>query len=611
MLEATLSEQGDTAIWYTNSDLSTGKSIGASYQPSQADVNYFVVAQSYSCVSPYDTIKVKTFPTAPPTIQVDYESLCHNMVSTLRANGKNISWYSGVNQTFLSSGQNSITYKWSAPGAHIFFATQRSMTPDGLTSCTSAPDTKTIIDKAIPKAISVTPVTLCDNWTLVPFATDYSGTNDSIIWQNSSGVNLYIGKTYTPKKADLIPGQVMTYTATVRENGCYSDAALALYTVQKMVPAPAISQSPNPFCIGSSAPLQIIINSTLPYYWLDQNNNPTRPDSVLAKAQNPGSYIIKAYQTDVDGTCHSAIDSFVVHSYKTPNPTIVGKDSVCENSYSVAYNITVDDQDAANNYKWSVTGNVNNNAVNNNQSFNRTFDFISPGIDTISVVETSKEGCSNSAIKVVKTAPKPKPLFSTDTPGQEGEIYFFNNSDQEPITNGSYIEQIHDKYFWNFGRPSDKLIEIGDSLGTLDNPIKQNYDYGYWKVTLLATNNFGCQDSYEKDIFINISVGLYVPNTLVPESPSAQLRLFKPVGFNLKSYKISIYDTWGNLIWYSDKLVDGSPAEGWDGTANGQILKMDSYIYKIEAEFKNGQKWEGNKRNNGKSTNFGNVLLMR
>ncbi|MBK8805917.1 MAG: hypothetical protein IPO21_04380 [Bacteroidales bacterium] len=41
---------------------------------------------------------------------------------------------------------------------------------------------------------------------------------------------------------------------------------------------------------------------------------------------------------------------------------------------------------------------------------------------------------------------------------------------------------------------------------------------------------------------------------------------FQPKGYNLESYELWIYDKWGNLLWYTDKLTDkGEPAEAWDG----------------------------------------------
>ena len=65
------------------------------------------------------------------------------------------------------------------------------------------------------------------------------------------------------------------------------------------------------------------------------------------------------------------------------------------------------------------------------------------------------------------------------------------------------------------------------------------------------------------------------------------------------------------MLWYSDKLIGGNPGEGWDGKYNGEVLKMDTYIWKIEATFLDGTEWEGVKESNGKYKKMGNVLLLR
>jgi gliding motility-associated-like protein len=115
-----------------------------------------------------------------------------------------------------------------------------------------------------------------------------------------------------------------------------------------------------------------------------------------------------------------------------------------------------------------------------------------------------------------------------------------------------------------------------------------------------------------KQIFVDMQEGLFVPNSFVPESHSPMLEKFQPRGYNLETYKISIYDTWGNLLWYSDKLHNGAPSEGWDGTYNGTVLKMDSYIWKIEATFQDGTTWEGQgSSTSDKKKTMGNVLMVR
>ena len=80
----------------------------------------------------------------------------------------------------------------------------------------------------------------------------------------------------------------------------------------------------------------------------------------------------------------------------------------------------------------------------------------------------------------------------------------------------------------------------------------------------------------------------------------------------LASYEIWIYDSWGNTVWYSNKLNDmGSPAEGWDGKAKGEPMPAECYIWKIEARFLTGQPWKGKKTSNDTYVQFGNLMLLR
>ena len=121
-----------------------------------------------------------------------------------------------------------------------------------------------------------------------------------------------------------------------------------------------------------------------------------------------------------------------------------------------------------------------------------------------------------------------------------------------------------------------------------------------------------CIDSVTKKIFVDLQEGLFVPNSFIPESASPGLARFLPKGFNLETYQIWVYDQWGNLLWYSNKLKDGSPAEGWDGTYNGQPLKLDTYVWKVEATFTDGTSWEGQSSSaSNRKSKFGNVLLIR
>lgn len=109
--------------------------------------------------------------------------------------------------------------------------------------------------------------------------------------------------------------------------------------------------------------------------------------------------------------------------------------------------------------------------------------------------------------------------------------------------------------------------------------------------------------------------GLYVPNTFSPNNPNPEVRKFNAVGINLQSYTIEVYDTWGNILWTSNTLDEnGSPAEGWNGVYEGNLLPQDTYLWKATAVFKDGTIWNGDNVGNSTKipeTTYGTVYLIR
>ena len=90
------------------------------------------------------------------------------------------------------------------------------------------------------------------------------------------------------------------------------------------------------------------------------------------------------------------------------------------------------------------------------------------------------------------------------------------------------------------------------------------------------------------------------------------MRQFKPRGIGIAEYHIYIYDTWGNLLWESDKLSKSEPAEGWDGKdLDGNTMPQDTYVWKATATFLNGRIWPGKIYSNGQVKRYGTVTLIR
>lgn len=82
---------------------------------------------------------------------------------------------------------------------------------------------------------------------------------------------------------------------------------------------------------------------------------------------------------------------------------------------------------------------------------------------------------------------------------------------------------------------------------------------------------------------------------------------------NLLSYHITIYDSWGHLLWEDSELdpITGEIVNGWTGYYNGDLLPMGTYVWKISATFKDGVLWEGSDNGKGNTGTIGTVVLFR
>jgi len=157
-------------------------------------------------------------------------------------------------------------------------------------------------------------------------------------------------------------------------------------------------------------------------------------------------------------------------------------------------------------------------------------------------------------------------------------------------------------YLWDFGE--------GNS-STVPSPEYRYNFVGNYFVTQFIETTEGCRDTATTQVEIPFFKGIFVPNAFTPGAGGADVRSFKPVAISLKTYRFSVFDTWGKLLWESTAIIDTKPAEGWDGTHEGKPSQQDVYVWKIEAEFLDGSKWQGQKARNGRYYTEGTVTLIR
>ena len=314
--------------------------------------------------------------------------------------------------------------------------------------------------------------------------------------------------------------------------------------------------------------------------------------------------------------CMSVVDTVSLVVAPGAHTELFGRDSVCMGSVGEAYYTQYSEGSL---YLWTVTGDNLNYSKDAMATSVRYIDWLSSGVDTIMVYEQTWAGCEGFDTLVVQIAPEPVAHFTWNMPGSTNVIELKDSTIQDSLwttdANGEPLAlPIEYTMAWNFGHhgTDESYIDTVIPYNQRNFPILEGgYLYGYNCPILTVTNDFGCKNVYTECIFVNISSSLYVPTAFSPSNPAHAVRTFQPKGYNLATCEISVYDKWGNLMWFSNEVKDGMFVGYWDGRYEGNMAKSDVYIWKMEATFLDGQVWQGFDAGNGKKVKYGSVMLLR
>ena len=100
---------------------------------------------------------------------------------------------------------------------------------------------------------------------------------------------------------------------------------------------------------------------------------------------------------------------------------------------------------------------------------------------------------------------------------------------------------------------------------------------GSFEVIQYAYNEFDCVDSSSHHFFIDFQHTFWVPNVFTPNSDSNN-DLFFPVCTDVESYRLQIFNRWGEQIYDQN-----GQQPKWDGNYNSGIqCSTNSYVYLID-----------------------------
>ncbi len=101
--------------------------------------------------------------------------------------------------------------------------------------------------------------------------------------------------------------------------------------------------------------------------------------------------------------------------------------------------------------------------------------------------------------------------------------------------------------------------------------------YGWYYVDI--TNVYDCVLRDSVTVTEYCPSAIYVPNTFTPNGDGMN-DVFLPVGTNIATMELLIFDRWGAVLFESD-----DPNIGWDGTYRGEYVKNDIYMWKLRYRF--------------------------
>ena len=385
---------------------------------------------------------------------------------------------------------------------------------------------------------------------------------------------------------------------------------------------------------GSEGSIQIeIFGGTPPYSTFignDDNSNLASQsgNSITFDNLNAGNY----YYTVIDNNDCLVSGDEIFFSIEDVPELIVDLDDnngvSCDNAQDGFINISVVGGTPNYSYLWSNDNGFSSNNEDINQISGGNYTVIVTdqnsceaslsieiGENEAMTIETTIAECisNNGTINVTAFGGQPEYLFELSSNNQTVEINttgFFSelesgdylitafdalNCDIQELVSINSAPQADfflDEY--EFSLSNDPILFTDQSID--NNIISWNWDFGdgnnsneqnpphlytepgIYYATLNIIDSYNCEDQITKEIKVLQDFYSYTPNIFTPNSDGTN-DIFSPslLNIDLSTYKLTIFDRWGNEIFETINY-----SQGWNGKQeNGALLPSDVYSYKV------------------------------
>ncbi|RYF23566.1 MAG: PKD domain-containing protein [Flavobacteriales bacterium] len=591
-------DRNATYTWYAN-NVVLGSGInfpGYTITTENTSVTIkLVTTSSFGCLPDETEHTFSTLQTVVPSYTQDKTSGCGPLEVAFRntsnvTTGVTFKWDFGNNTTSTAANPGVITFLPDPSGEDKEY----TISLEATSPCGVFTSTSTVLVSAPPQAIfSPNRTNGCAPFT-VQFSNTSPGENNVYFYDFGDGRTLTTRSKQTVShtyQTSVVQDFVVKMIAT---NDCSTSESEYSIRVSPNTITPALVVNGNQ--LSGCAPLSVdFFNNTngassYKYIFGDGGeiiSNTTLPEKQTYVFTRPGVYNVQMLATN---GCSVASASQTITVYAQPQIAFRGNVTRGCSGLSVKFTNTTT---GATSYLWEFGDGETSREPEPTYVYNG-----SAGNYSVKLTAFNSQNCPTSVTLTdyIQIVAPPKADFAI-SPASVISIpdYTFNFTNES--TNRAQ------RYEWNFG---DK------QTSTQRDPSHKYADTGRFLVTLKTFNEEGCVDSVQKYVqIVGVPGYVYLPNSFIPGGSNLPLQKFMAIGSGIKSWRMSVFNKWGQVVWETTQLEEGKPVEGWDGTYKNQPQPQGLYFWKMDVQLINGTEWKGVSLGGKPPKRTGEIYLIR
>ena len=378
----------------------------------------------------------------------------------------------------------------------------------------------------------------------------------SYTW-NGPGINVNSQNLYLPNATTVNIG---TYSLAVDLNGCktygstYVDVLDPIkwkYVPNEMTICKGQNFTVTTMSEGGSGNYAYTWN---PYYGI------TGPTGSVQTGVGIGTTIYQISVYDIACPQYTITTPFKLNVNMPPVPKLSYEDKKCE-PYCTIFNSKIGTESEYVSYSFNGQQTI----------FGDSSRICIPsGLHTLTVTALGLNGCTGTyTYGPIVVYPKPNANFTWDPKDP-------NTLSQSVVTFYPENKNSNYSYFWQ--------LSASDTL-TYFYPSRKFEEPGKYPISMMVTTEHGCRDTITKVLKVEDEFIMYIPSAFTPNGDGLN-DVFQPKGLGIKFFTLSIFDRWGQEIYYN---TDG---KGWNGTYKGLEVQDGVYVYRVITIGNKGEKKE-------------------